>query len=144
PGTTFALSHLLHLLTCSRSLLFTLFFFNDTSTTEIYTLSLHDALPILRPGSYELVVRANNSRGIAGEAHVPVEVGGADINGLIVAIHPRVDVKVRLLMEGGTNIDLRTLEFFLEQRERGLFRLRPSQPIDANGVVTFSNVPPSL
>src|SRR5258708_10491534 len=27
-----------------------LFFFNDTATTEIYTLSLHDALPIsLRP-----------------------------------------------------------------------------------------------
>src|SRR5690348_18126236 len=29
---------------CSRSLFF--FFFNDTATTEIYTLSLHDALPI--------------------------------------------------------------------------------------------------
>src|SRR5687768_17996500 len=27
--------------------LFLLFFFNDTATTEIYTLSLHDALPIL-------------------------------------------------------------------------------------------------
>src|SRR5688572_32177133 len=27
-------------------LLFFLFFFNDTATTEIYTLSLHDALPI--------------------------------------------------------------------------------------------------
>src|SRR3712207_7244612 len=26
------------------------FFFNDTATTEIYTLSLHDALPILAPG----------------------------------------------------------------------------------------------
>src|SRR3712207_6975966 len=26
------------------------FFFNDTATTEIYTLSLHDALPISRPG----------------------------------------------------------------------------------------------
>src|SRR2546430_4290320 len=25
------------------------FFFNDPATTEIYTLSLHDALPILRP-----------------------------------------------------------------------------------------------
>src|SRR2546421_13098223 len=25
-----------------------LFFFNDTATTEIYTLSLHDALPILK------------------------------------------------------------------------------------------------
>src|SRR2546426_11813219 len=29
-----------------RSLLFFFFFFNDTATTEIYTLSLHDALPI--------------------------------------------------------------------------------------------------
>src|SRR6478672_10328278 len=26
------------------------FFFNDTATTEIYTLSLHDALPICHPG----------------------------------------------------------------------------------------------
>src|SRR3712207_7828417 len=26
---------------------YTSFFFNDTATTEIYTLSLHDALPIL-------------------------------------------------------------------------------------------------
>src|SRR6476620_10255766 len=26
------------------------FFFNDTATTEIYTLSLHDALPIRSPG----------------------------------------------------------------------------------------------
>src|SRR5260370_24293471 len=25
------------------------FFFNDTATTEIYTLSLHDALPICQP-----------------------------------------------------------------------------------------------
>src|SRR2546426_12282827 len=29
---------------------FFFFFFNDTATTEIYTLSLHDALPICRPG----------------------------------------------------------------------------------------------
>ena len=28
---------------------FVFFFFNDTATTEIYTLSLHDALPILDP-----------------------------------------------------------------------------------------------
>src|SRR6266446_7093831 len=28
------------------SFFFTFFFFNDTATTEIYTLSLHDALPI--------------------------------------------------------------------------------------------------
>src|SRR6266498_5816364 len=30
------------------SVVFFFFFFNDTATTEIYTLSLHDALPILR------------------------------------------------------------------------------------------------
>src|SRR5258706_7957817 len=31
--------------------IFFFFFFNDTATTEIYTLSLHDALPICRPRS---------------------------------------------------------------------------------------------
>src|SRR5438067_12413471 len=30
-----------------HTLLYQFFFFNDTATTEIYTLSLHDALPIL-------------------------------------------------------------------------------------------------
>src|SRR2546430_3710141 len=44
-------------LTCtiySRSTLstFSFFFFNDTATTEIYTLSLHDALPISAPGLF--------------------------------------------------------------------------------------------
>src|ERR1022692_1253263 len=32
---------------CCVSCLLCFFFFNDTATTEIYTLSLHDALPIL-------------------------------------------------------------------------------------------------
>src|SRR2546426_7960790 len=32
---------------------FLFFFFNDTATTEIYTLSLHDALPIYAPGQLE-------------------------------------------------------------------------------------------
>src|SRR5258707_4475857 len=31
------------------SFTFLFFFFNDTATTEIYTLSLHDALPIYSP-----------------------------------------------------------------------------------------------
>src|SRR2546425_10791020 len=39
------LSSFLFLMLCSLFLLF-FFFFNDTATTEIYTLSLHDALPI--------------------------------------------------------------------------------------------------
>src|SRR5256885_6997584 len=33
-------------MTLSSSTIFIFFFFNDTATTEIYTLSLHDALPI--------------------------------------------------------------------------------------------------
>src|SRR2546430_13713482 len=34
--------------TCPFFLRYFFFFFNDTATTEIYTLSLHDALPIYR------------------------------------------------------------------------------------------------
>src|SRR2546426_12568134 len=44
------------------------FFFNDTATTEIYTLSLHDALPIYR--------------------EVPVRSGGVDPHGRL-AVRPR-------------------------------------------------------
>src|SRR5690349_25052475 len=44
--------HLLHL--------FLFFFFNDTATTEIYTLPLHDALPILEPVQH---VNGARSRG---------------------------------------------------------------------------------
>src|SRR5438270_14055867 len=32
------------------------FFFNDTPTTEIYTLSLHDALPIFHSGISDIAV----------------------------------------------------------------------------------------
>src|SRR3712207_9081748 len=54
------------------------FFFNDTATTEIYTLSLHDALPILpvvthhRPRKvhkHELVVLCDVSGSVAGFSH---------------------------------------------------------------------------
>src|SRR2546430_8257067 len=34
--------------------MFFFFFFNDTATTEIYTLSLHDALPILFYSEYSV------------------------------------------------------------------------------------------
>src|SRR5260221_9728577 len=44
--------------------MFVFFFFNDTATTEIYTLSLHDALPIF-PKTKQLpssIVRRNLQR----------------------------------------------------------------------------------
>src|ERR1022692_198797 len=41
---------------CCLSCCFFFFFFNDTATTEIYTLSLHDALPISGSASEAAVV----------------------------------------------------------------------------------------
>src|SRR2546427_7799306 len=38
--------------------LFFFFFFNDTATTEIYTLSLHDALPILPTAAWSIAASA--------------------------------------------------------------------------------------
>src|SRR2546430_16597371 len=40
---------ILYLYIVRRISKFIFFFFNDTATTEIYTLSLHDALPISQP-----------------------------------------------------------------------------------------------
>src|SRR2546425_3806090 len=50
-------------------MLFFFFFFNDTATTEIYTLSLHDALPISRVGNAFLGWLAHSScRTTSGKA----------------------------------------------------------------------------
>src|SRR6266480_7587510 len=53
--------------------IFFFFFFNDTATTEIYTLSLHDALPISpadthrrRPVSAPVLPVASSARYIVG------------------------------------------------------------------------------
>src|SRR2546430_15104705 len=48
------------------------FFFNDTATTEIYTLSLHDALPISLGdgGRFRFALRAVRVTGVAQD---PVE-----------------------------------------------------------------------
>src|SRR3989475_11768371 len=42
----YLLSHLLFFYIYRSASFYIFFFFNDTATTEIYTLSLHDALPI--------------------------------------------------------------------------------------------------
>src|SRR5258708_24382271 len=44
---------------------FFFFFFNDTATTEIYTLSLHDALPIY---DVSLTIERGQIYGLAGES----------------------------------------------------------------------------
>src|SRR2546422_9549312 len=52
----------------TRLLILFFFFFNDTATTEIYTLSLHDALPISK-GQWRVLFATLASTGLrAGEA----------------------------------------------------------------------------
>src|SRR2546427_7434745 len=80
------------------------FFFNDTATTEIYTLSLHDALPICRrAGAGSGAARAGDGGG-AARGHAPV--GGRDrceSGGGMVAPGPRGAARGGLLpRRGGT------------------------------------------
>src|SRR2546430_15745346 len=63
---------------------FLFFFFNDTATTEIYTLSLHDALPIF--------VRPQRVENRAETAVEPFEIGGVAGDVVPVAVqHVEVD-----------------------------------------------------
>src|SRR2546422_11725368 len=55
----------------SYFLLFFFFFFNDTATTEIYTLSLHDALPIYLPPRRRRVPPDRDGRDAARPARRP-------------------------------------------------------------------------
>src|SRR5208282_2440727 len=72
------------LFVCSATLTVVLFFFfNDTATTEIYTLSLHDALPIanitLRPAARVTgIVPAADGAGVRGIRFVNGS-GGSEI-----------------------------------------------------------------
>src|SRR6266699_5383659 len=58
------------------------FFFNDTATTEIYTLSLHDALPIRLAFGTDASVSGNAA--LAGRNPVPAVAGVATFTDLAV------------------------------------------------------------
>src|SRR5574337_953975 len=49
---------------------FFFFFFNDTATTEIYTLSLHDALPILHRPEKPRGSKYSSTRGLSPRGHL--------------------------------------------------------------------------
>src|SRR2546429_3708948 len=61
------------------SLFFFFFFFNDTATTEIYTLSLHDALPIYQFKALDL--RNNVAITASGRLSLKGPVFGATLTG---------------------------------------------------------------
>src|SRR6266849_4444045 len=76
----------------TRNVACRIFFFNDTATTEIYTLSLHDALPIsrclpIRLAAAQTTPQAARSAGISrSEEHTS-------------ELQSRVDFVCRLLLE---------------------------------------------
>src|SRR5256886_16592538 len=64
-----------HILTTTITPIFFFFFFNDTATPEIYTLSLHDALPISFAGFQEKFTAAGLGRFGSGWAWLVVKDG---------------------------------------------------------------------
>src|SRR2546426_10632961 len=54
------------------------FFFNDTATTEIYTLSLHDALPICEGARAGVAAAVARCAGHRGRAEREREAAGRD------------------------------------------------------------------
>src|SRR6266496_6778823 len=90
PSASFSTFHWVSRLMC---MLF--FFFNDTATPEIYTLSLHDALPISRrgrqhPEHQELERQRDHHRGERSEEHTS-------------ELQSRRDLVCRLLLEKKKN-----------------------------------------
>src|SRR2546422_11436165 len=63
---------------CSLPFFF-FFFFNDTATTEIYTLSLHDALPIYSAARRAAAIHSPRSSGVPWDALIRTNsVGNGD------------------------------------------------------------------
>src|SRR2546426_12764016 len=90
---------------------FLFFFFNDTATTEIYTLSLHDALPIYWwPMSYSpltgLLYIPTTDRGAGTKAAVEAGEGGEGLFGRLIGWDPvtqsaRWSVEEEIAVNGG-------------------------------------------
>src|SRR2546426_6893162 len=95
---------------------FLFFFFNDTATPEIYTLSLHDALPILRRpaqrpvGGRELVgkqVPAGLDEVLAIQSQTPPQPGGIRSEEHTSELQSPCNLVCRLLLEKKKKIEAR-------------------------------------
>src|SRR5579862_4514552 len=115
---------------CKSLFLLNFFFFNDTATTEIYTLSLHDALPIspqLPDKSLDLVTMNQLT------FEVLSDVGGyvASDYGIVFALTPEDRT---LMLEVGNDL-------VAYNGDDGLLLPAPSTfLIDPVGIVRFAHV----
>src|SRR5438874_9225297 len=92
------------------------FFFNDTATTKIYTLSLHDALPIsipVRGHGDRPVGRACGSRG--GGAHRARGRRDPDRRQRGDAVHPQDRKSTRL---NSSHVEISYAVFCLKKKRR--------------------------
>src|SRR3712207_8731723 len=77
------------------------FFFNDTATTDIYTLSLHDALPILLVPFRHV---ASSSLVALPELQHPAAIVHVDGRGIVPPLFPLLDRKSTRLNSSHANI----------------------------------------
>src|SRR2546430_11851874 len=75
------------------------FFFNDTATTEIYTLSLHDALPISRCCARRLAASASTIHGARTTFAMPLATCVARSEEHTSELQSQSNLVCRLLLE---------------------------------------------
>src|SRR5258708_37539788 len=80
---------------------FVFFFFNDTATTEIYTLSLHDALPIFSSSSR---ARSSSSSVRGAATALPVQFEISAVRRLFASPRGRKSLIVADVMAGFSRI----------------------------------------
>src|SRR2546425_13324604 len=74
------------------------FFFNDTATTEIYTLSLHDALPIYARDTFGTLLATGITFLIGLQAFINI--------GVVTSTLPNKGLPLPFISRGGSNLFL--------------------------------------
>src|SRR2546422_8153377 len=84
--------------------MFFFFFFNDTATTEIYTLSLHDALPIYETPTLAVGLHLVLAQG--RPAALPAEIPDLRSEEHTSELQSRLHLVCRLLLEKKNTVEL--------------------------------------
>src|SRR3712207_7058671 len=106
------------------------FFFNDTATTEIYTLSLHDALPICPAGPYGAGINVAAALVVLGLATSFLPSGTPAAKDIEASAEPRYeDRKSTRLNSSHANISYAV--FCLKKKNTSLKQISTNRPSTA-------------
>src|SRR5215813_15314805 len=94
------------------------FFFNDTATTEIYTLSLHDALPISNPTSRIEAMPADIIAWSTGKALVATGIPLPRSEEHTSELQSRPHLVCRLLLEKKKHVRLHVLTYKKKKKKK--------------------------